>query len=56
MLEENFKPVELQEGFNWLIVKKLGLFTEFYALLLAWEMEDRIYFGWRCLHCDNVLR
>lgn len=44
MLEENFKPVKFKEGFNGLIVKKLGSFTEFYALLLAWKMEDRIYF------------
>lgn len=35
MQEENFRTVEFQEGFRGLTVKKLGSFTEFYALLLA---------------------
>lgn len=56
MQEENLKTVEFQEGFKGLAIKKLGSFTEFYALLLAWEMEGKIYYGWRHLHSVNKLR
>jgi len=35
MQEESFKAVEFQEAFKGLTVKKLGSFSDFYALLLA---------------------